>query len=350
MEMQFSGFLRYFFFEEALGHAIGSDGTDTSYDNVPRGTFLLLHLAWFFPWVLAAGAGLVRWREWRWPSGPERLLWVWGALVLTIVMLAGQRQDYYGMMGWPVFFLFAAWAWECVPQRWSALTLAVLGAVGLFLYWMFPWWQRFLPVQTATMAERATAWATVAGFDSSVWSGLLEGLLMVSGTFFVAGLAAYGLWCAKAPTRMAVVRRSMAFGCWLVASGVLAVAAAQGMARIAPWFSHAETARWISERYGQAAAVAFEGGSDTGSSLYYYLGHPVLLVQAVPQPEFAARVHGQGAEWTITPEELALRWEAGEEIYLVTEALEVPTWQIRYPGLVEVHRASGQAVLRPGVR
>jgi 4-amino-4-deoxy-L-arabinose transferase-like glycosyltransferase len=338
MEWKFPGFLRYFFLDEALGHVAGSDGTDTSYDNVPRLPFFLLHIAWFFPWSLAALGGIARWREWRWPAGAERILWVWGLLVCLILLAAGQRQDYYGMMGWPVWSLFAAWAVTQVQWKGSGWLLTALGAVGTFAAWMFPWWSRWLPAETATMAERATALSTIAGFDASVWNSLTDWALIVFGSFFILGLLIVWL--------LAIRRASLACTCWLAAGLVLAVASAAGVARIAPWFSHADVARWLLENQPDAI-VAFDGGSDTGSSLYFYLGRPVFLVQENPQPEFAARVHGVGKEWTITPDALVAKWNAGEPVLLVAEALEMPTWRIRYPMLEEVERFADQVILRP---
>ncbi|HRJ71932.1 MAG TPA: glycosyltransferase family 39 protein, partial [Terrimicrobiaceae bacterium] len=54
VERQFPGYLQNLFFAEQLGHVTGSDAPATSYTDVPRLQFLLLHLAWFFPWSLAA--------------------------------------------------------------------------------------------------------------------------------------------------------------------------------------------------------------------------------------------------------------------------------------------------------
>lgn len=336
MEFKFPGFLRYFFLDEALGHVAGSDATDTSYDDVPRLPFFLLHAAWFFPWSLAALGGLANWKNWRWPLGEERILWIWGGLVVLILLLAGQRQDYYGMMGWPLFALFAAGAVLSTPSRWTAWCLAGLGAMGLLASWMFPWWSRWLPPATATMEERATALSTITGFDATVWQSLLEWAMLVSGSFFVAGILIVLF--------LRLDRVSAACTAWLAAALVLAVASTAGVARIAPWFSHANAARWILANHPDAV-VAFEGASDTGSSLYFYLGRPVYLVRENPEPEFAARVHGIGARWSITPDDLVGRWSKGEPVLLVTEELEIPSWQIRSPELSKMESFSGQVIL-----
>jgi 4-amino-4-deoxy-L-arabinose transferase-like glycosyltransferase len=338
MEWKFPGFLRYFFLDEALGHVAGSDGTDTSYDNVPQLPFFLLHAAWFFPWSLAVLGGFARWRDWRWPVAEERVLWVWGLLVILILLVAGQRQDYYGMMGWPLFALFGAWAVTQAQWKGSAWLLAAMGATGLFASWMFPWWSRWLPAQTATMAERATALSTVAGFDAGVWISLRDWAIIVFISFLLLGLLI--VWFLR------FNRTALATSAWLLAAMVLAVASSAGVARISPWFSHANAARWILENQPDAV-VAFDGASDTGSSLYFYLGRPVFLVQENAQPEFAARVHGVGREWTMEPDELVARWDSGEPVLLITEALEVPTWRIRYPQLEEVQRFAEQVLLLP---
>jgi 4-amino-4-deoxy-L-arabinose transferase-like glycosyltransferase len=334
MEWHFPGFLRYFFLDEALGHATGSSGTDTSYENVPRGIFFALHLAWFFPWILVLFPALAGWKSWRWPHGVAVYFWLWAGAVVGILLLAGQRQDYYGMMGWSIFALAAAWSWQEFPQRWSGRVLAGVGLLFLAAAGLFPWWSRWLPTDTAALAERATALTTVAGLERGIWAELIGWMAVVGAAFLLGGLWAAWFW----------QRKPVALWGWVLAGLILHLAGTIGMARLSPIFSHAEVARWILAKAPEAR-IAYDGPSDTGSSLFFYLGRPVLLVNETPEPEFAARVHGRGAEWHQSTEDFMEYWRENPSILLVTEWMEWPTWQIRHPGARILHRQGDHLIL-----
>ena len=53
VEFRFPGYLHNLLVAEQLGHVIGASTPATHYANVPRLQFLLLQLAWLFPWSLA---------------------------------------------------------------------------------------------------------------------------------------------------------------------------------------------------------------------------------------------------------------------------------------------------------
>ena len=58
VEFRFPGYLHNLLVAEQLGHLIGASTPATHYANVPRLQFLLLQLAWLFPWSLAILAAL----------------------------------------------------------------------------------------------------------------------------------------------------------------------------------------------------------------------------------------------------------------------------------------------------
>ena len=118
VEFRFPGYLHNLLVAEQLGHVIGASTPATHYANVPRLQFLLLQLAWLFPWSLAILAAVpiaIRsvLHRWRLPTSfPSLVVLAWFAVILGSVLLAGQRQDYYAMAMWPAVALTVAWLME----------------------------------------------------------------------------------------------------------------------------------------------------------------------------------------------------------------------------------------------
>lgn len=341
METHFPGFLRHFFLQEGVGHVVGVDSPDTNYNNVPRGIFFLLHAVWLFPWALLWPLALLSRHYWSRVAADGWLALSWGAIGLAILLLVGQRQDYYGMMVWPVFALAVTRVWQLGAQDWVKLwasgIMAVVGAVGLAAAVAFPVWRGILPAETGSLAERATAWQTLAAFDAGVWQSLLFYLAVAGGALLLGGLGSW--WLLRQG------KWFIAFGFWFGAAGVLSLCGAAGMGRVAPYFSHAELARWLLQNDPQVRLVAFDGGVDTGSSLLFYWGKPIYLVQPHPEPGFAAREFGRGAEFFWTPDDLASAWNGPERVYLITEESLLPQWQILLPGARAFARSGTQVLV-----
>ena len=113
VEVRFPGYLHNLLISEQLGHIVGLSTPATSYTDVPRWQFLLLQLAWLFPWslgLISAVPLLVNHFRRRIPlSFPAAIVAAWIALIGGSVLLTGQRQDYYAMSMWPAFALAVAW-------------------------------------------------------------------------------------------------------------------------------------------------------------------------------------------------------------------------------------------------
>src|SRR4029077_19156129 len=110
--------------------------TDDTHDflGVPAYQFVILHVAWWFPWSIALLPGLIF--AWRRVTRPreinfgDALLLCWMAVVFVPLLFLGQRQDYYSMTMWSALALWAAAVWDRMPQKLGAVfTPAVAFAV-----------------------------------------------------------------------------------------------------------------------------------------------------------------------------------------------------------------------------
>lgn len=339
VESRYPGYLHNLLFAEQLGHMTGSDAPATSYTDVPRLQFLLLHLAWFFPWSLAAGCALWQRRREAWEtlramSWPAAVTASWIAVIGGSVMLTGERQDYYAMAMWPAFALTAAWLIEKASLRGAAVAAAVLLGAALVAAITLPGW---VPArETAAVAARATAWTALCNFDQSVWMSLRTTAVWALGGGLLAALMA------------AAARNRRTATCALAASAsCLGMGALAGTSLVSPYFSLAQAA----DQIPAGATIVYDGGIDTGSSLLVYTDAPVLLLNQDPDDDFIVRKFGIGRDRYVTTEQWVRLWQSAEcPLIFVTEERDLPEWETKLGGLPPpAARCGTQVILRkPG--
>jgi hypothetical protein len=171
----------------------------------------------------------------------------------------------------------------------------------------------------AAVAERSTAWTTVAGLDGEVWGAL-------------AHLGRLSLGCAVVALVLAAVllargQRLVALRAVMLAAASLSLGAMAGYAWVAPYFSVAEMAPTLRELASRGTRIAYDGGIDTGSSLLFYVGDDVLLVGQDPEEDFLTRTFGAGRDRYVTVGEFAELWREGAGLALVTEAGRAAFWR-----------------------
>jgi 4-amino-4-deoxy-L-arabinose transferase-like glycosyltransferase len=314
IESRFPGWIANWISAEQAGHLAGSAAPATRYENVPRWQFILLHGAWFFPWSLVVIGALAVRRRVEMSRDEAAIVAAWAGVIFLPLLFVGERQDYYAMTMWPAFALFAAAVLERSSLR---PPLAVFGGLcGLGL--LACTWLALSPLpmdgESASVAARATAWTTVAGFGPEVWRGLAR-----------LGMICFGL--ALAALGWGWVRPRQTFAAIGTAAGIFCLAAVLGYAVVAPYFSLAGASRVLRTRLPAEAPVVFEGGIDTASSLLFYTEQPVVLLGQDPAEDFLTRKFGLGRERYLGESGLSALWASGRPMAFVVERSEMPRWE-----------------------
>src|SRR4029434_2826972 len=167
-------------------------------------------------------------------------------VILGSVLIVGQRQDYYAMAMWPTVALTVAWLMERLRIQSLLATSALLFAVVLAVANSMP----SIAEDPASVAlvERATAWATLASFDRTIWAALQTTAWLSLGGAVLCVLFGLFRW-----------RPTIKVGAIVASAVCLDLGAVSGTALVSPYFSLATVAADISER----TPIVYDGGIDT---------------------------------------------------------------------------------------
>ena len=336
VEFRFPGYLHNLLVAEQLGHVLGASTPATSYTDVPRCQFLLLQLAWLFPWSLgiigAAPLFASNFRRQRCValSLPTLIVIAWMVVIAGSVLLAGQRQDYYAMSMWPAFALAVAWVLERSRVQPLIILLAILLGAGLAWSQANPYITH--PSNTAVLAERATAWTAIINFDRAVWARLrTTAWLALGGALFFALL---GLFSRRSKLKLAAIAASAV---------CLDFGAVSGTSLVSPYFSLATVAGDIH----RDAPIVYDGGIDTGSSLLFYSDSPVILLDQNPDSDFIVRKFGIGRDRFLTISEFVAFWNSAAPTVFITEESKLAGWrELLGISLAPVARCGTQVLLK----
>ncbi len=173
--------------------------------------------------------------------------------------------------------------------------------------------------QWGTTAGRSTAWGTLKSIPLSTWLSLRSMFAVIGiALIFFSGLAGWFIRQDRPHIALTAIAAAM------VPIGFSMI---DGVARVAPYFSLAEGARFIDARIAPNDKVIYEGRMHVGSSLLFYLERKFYLVNQDPGAEPGAAANGSTFDVYLDEPTVLHAWSGADRIFLLLEQNRLAHWR-----------------------
>jgi 4-amino-4-deoxy-L-arabinose transferase-like glycosyltransferase len=333
-ERHFPGYFHYLVSSEWWGHLRGLSDDIHDYKGMPAYQFLVMHLAWWFPWSIALFPGVIfAWRRVirsHEINFADALPLCWMAVVFVPLLFLGQRQDYYSMSMWSALALWTAVVWDRMPQKLraaGAIAVGLTGVISVMAAFFLLGAAHALDGNWGTMDARWTAWRALHEMPMSAWLVIRPVLATTGLSLVLLSLVALYLVFKKGEKLAAV-----ALAAAMVPSGLSMI---EGVARTAPYFSLANVARYLNPRLDAGGDAIFEGPFDDSSSLVFYLNRKFLLVSQNRQK--TAPIGKPSVDIFVNEEAVLEKWARSDAVYLIVELSRADYWKQLLTGRFHVY-------------
>lgn len=224
------------------------------------------------------------------------------------------------MSMWSAFALWAAMAWDRIPEFLRTAGVIALGVIGLILAGGALFAARAahaLNGSWGVMDARWTAWRALHDMPMSAWAALRPMLVITAFSFVFFSIVAFYL-IFKQRGKLAAIALAVS----MIPAGLSMVI---GVAKTAPYFSLAEVARYLNPRLETGGHAMFEGPLDDSSSLIFYLNRHFFFVNQNPRKE--APMGAPRSDIFLTEQAVLDKWGQPDPVYLIVEQSRADYWK-----------------------
>src|SRR5215469_13409840 len=364
-----AGWTWFYLYNEHIARFLGTR-VPRDYNKLPAALYWLLHIVWLFPWSLFAPAAIAlawrerhRLRESSWQSFTERsvlLLVIFSAIILGFFSLSTNQEYYTFPVYLPLLLLTAATLAHLEQHRaqrkhrtitfaHASLTVLGLAIASALAYGL--WTSRhlaFVPDIGSLLAHRGVGDYTLSMshfFDLTgpSFAALRLPAALAAIAFAIGPLTAWALRARRRPLAST--------GTIGLTAATFLIAAHIALVRFAPMLSSrdfASTIQHLEANHSMApdSEVMLFGDQAYGSSIPFYLGHHVSLVEGRSTSMLFGSLFPDAPHIFLTSQDLLAQWGHGpRKILFVPLEKRDEVDKLLGANQILLHETSGKALL-----
>jgi 4-amino-4-deoxy-L-arabinose transferase-like glycosyltransferase len=328
------GFFWFYFMNEHFLRYVGKR-YPADYDTVPLALFIMLHLAWLFPWSfflpLAARNIPRKLRNLNRQEKALLMLAVWAVLIILFFSFS-TTQEYYTMPAYPAFALLIGCAIAKAESEWREarhrlfdamqIALAVFGA-AVFAVGMFAIAKtRGIAVEgdiSETLTRNPEAYALSLGHALDLTPQTLASLrLPVIGTALAFGLGAVAAFLLRRKAKHAA--SNIALAAMMVA---FFFCAQRALVQFGPYLSSRALAEAINREYKEGDVIVINGEYEGGSSINFYTRRMVHILNGRSANLEYGSYFKDAPKIFLNDDDFRRLWSSENRVYLFTDSAQL---------------------------
>ena len=223
------------------------------------------------------------------------------------------------MSMWSAFALWAATVWDRMPRGLRMAGAGTIVVCGLAIGGITLYSSRIAGGGThwGSIEARFSAWRVLQEIPIGSWQTLQPmGLIAAGALVIFAGIAVY-LSATERPKLAATM-----LGLAMVPTGLSMI---DGVARMSPYFSLANAARFFNARPADRGEVIYEGSLHQGSSLVFYLRRRFFIVNRPADDDSFLGPHPSRV--ALDEKDVLEKWGEPATAFLIIDQHRVSYWQ-----------------------